>query len=140
MSRRIVPTSFPQWPSHALWCHLFKKANHFMMTTLNIRFDLMATWECAKQVQASAQLLCKRNACALNFRELKKNLHRSRGYRCVHLQFAELELFYQTVNSVKGPATGQFIRSCVSLLSEADRACCVGYCQKRGDHLTYPKT
>ena len=72
MSRRRVPTSFPQWPSHPLWGLLFKKANHFMMTTLimNIRSDPMATWECAKQVQASPQLLGKRNACALHFREL----------------------------------------------------------------------
>ena len=74
---------------------LFKKANHFTMTTLNIRSDPVATWECAKQVQASPQLLGKRNACALHFRELKKNSHRSR--RCVHLHFAELELFYQIV-------------------------------------------
>ena len=39
------------------------------MTPLNIRSDPMATRECAKQVQASPQLLGKRNACAL----LKKN-------------------------------------------------------------------
>ena len=38
------------------------------MTTLNIRSDPMATWECAKQVQASPKLLRKRNACALHFR------------------------------------------------------------------------
>ena len=49
-------------------------------TLLNIRSDPMATWECAKQVQASPQLLGKRNACALHFKELKKNSHRSR--RC----------------------------------------------------------
>ena len=65
MTRRRVPTLFPQWPSHPLWCLLFKKANHFTMTTLNIRSDPMATWECAKQVQASPQLLGKRNAYAL---------------------------------------------------------------------------
>ena len=53
MSRRSVPTSFPQWPSRPLLALLFKKANHFVMTTLNIRSDPMATWECAKQVQAS---------------------------------------------------------------------------------------
>ena len=41
MSRRRVPTSFPQWPSHSLWGFLFKKANHFKMTTLNIRSDLI---------------------------------------------------------------------------------------------------
>ena len=94
MSRCRAPTSFPQWPSDPLWCPLFKKANHSMMTTLNIRSDPIAIWECAKQVQASPKLLGKRNACALHFRELKKNSHRSRG---VHLQFAELELFYQIV-------------------------------------------
>ena len=44
-----------------------------MMTTMNIRSDPMATWECVKQVQASPpQLLGKRNAYALHFRELKK--------------------------------------------------------------------
>ena len=50
MSRRRVPTSFPQWPSHPLWCLLFKKANHSAMTTLNICSDPMATWQCAKQI------------------------------------------------------------------------------------------
>ena len=95
MSRRRVPTSFPQWSSHPLWCLLFKKVNHFTMTVLNIRSDPMATWECAKQVQAFPQHFCKHNACAMHFRELKRNLHRSRG--CVHLQFADLELFYQIV-------------------------------------------
>ena len=48
------------------------------MTTMNIRSDPMATWECAKQVQASSQLLDKRNACALHFRELKKNIDQDR--------------------------------------------------------------
>ena len=48
LSRRRVPTSFPQWPSNTLWCLLFKKVNHSTMTTLNIRSDPMATWECAK--------------------------------------------------------------------------------------------
>ena len=72
MSLRGVPTSFPECPSRPLWGRLFKKANHFTMTTLNIRSDPMATWECAKQVQASSELLSKRNACALHFRELKK--------------------------------------------------------------------
>ena len=106
MSRRRVPTSFLQWPSRPLWGLLFKKANHFTMTTLNIRSDPMATWECAKQVQASPQLLGKRNACALHFRELKKNSHRSR--RCtsavcwkfdinVMQKSSKLELFYQIV-------------------------------------------
>ena len=95
MFRRRVPTSFPQWPPRPLCSLFFKKANHFTMTTLNICSNPMATWECAKQVQASPQLLGKRNACALHFRELKKNSHRSR--RCVHLQFAELELFYKIV-------------------------------------------
>ena len=71
VSRRRVLTSFPQWPSHLLWCLLFKKANHFL-TTLNIRSDPMATWECAKQVQASSELLGKRNSCTLHFREFKK--------------------------------------------------------------------
>ena len=37
----------------------------------------MATRECAKQVQASPKLLRKHNACALHFRELKKNSHGS---------------------------------------------------------------
>ena len=77
------------------------------MTTLNIRSDPMATRECAKQAQASPQLLGKRNACALHFRELKKT-HIDR--HDVHPQFAErkfgisvmqksskLELFYQIV-------------------------------------------
>ena len=86
MSRCRVPTSFPQWPSHTLWCLLFKKANHYTMTTLNIRSDLMATWECAKQAQASTQLLVKSNACALHFKELKKT-HIDR--HDVHRQFAE---------------------------------------------------
>ena len=48
MSRGRVPTSFPQWhlaPSEVS----FKKANHFTMTTLNIRSDPMANWECATQ-------------------------------------------------------------------------------------------
>ena len=56
------------------------------MTTLNIRSDPMPTWECAKQVQASPQLLGNRNACALHFRELKKT-HIDRDD--VHLQFVE---------------------------------------------------
>ena len=42
--------------------------------------------ECAKQVEASSQLLGKRNACALHFRELNKT-HIDRND--VHLQFAK---------------------------------------------------
>ena len=53
MSHRRVPTLFPQWPSRPLWGLFFEKTNHFTMTTLNIRSAPMATWECAKQVQAS---------------------------------------------------------------------------------------
>ena len=145
MSGRRIPTSFPQWPSHPLWCLLCKKANHFTMTTLNIRSDPMATWECAKQVQASPQLLGKHNACALHFRELKKNSHQStrctserpiRSLSCMQLlkvgQNAEkfqvgiilpdsqdpriLEIC-KKVKGIEGPATGRFIRGCVSLLS-----------------------
>ena len=109
MSRRRVPTSFPR--RHlAPWGLLFKKANHFTMTTLNIRSDPMATWECAKQVQASSQLLGNRNACALHFWELKENSHPL--IRCtsafrwnfwskfginVMQKSSKLELFYQMV-------------------------------------------
>ena len=79
MSCHRVPTSFPQGPSRSLWGFLFKTANDFAMTTLNIGSDPMATWECAKQVQASPQLLidvaAKCNACALHFGEPKKNKH-----------------------------------------------------------------
>ena len=58
------------------------------------------------QVQASPQLLGKRNACALHFRELKKNSHRSRQctsavcWKCginVMQKSSKLELFYQIV-------------------------------------------
>ena len=49
-----------------------KSALGTRLTTMNIRSDPMATWECAKQIQASPQLLGKRNTCALHFRELKK--------------------------------------------------------------------
>ena len=65
-----------------------------MMTTLNIRSDPMATWECAKWVQASPQLLGKRDPCALHFRELEKT-HIDR--EDVHLQFAALGSFYQII-------------------------------------------
>ena len=51
-----------------------------------IRSDPMATWECAKQAQASPKLLSKRNACALHFRELKKT---HIGRHDVNPQFAE---------------------------------------------------
>ena len=44
---------FRPWPSRPIRTLFFKKTNHFAMTTLNIRSDPMATWECAKQVQAS---------------------------------------------------------------------------------------
>ena len=40
MSSRMVPTSFPQWPSRPLWGLLFKKANHlpgFSMKTGSYR-------------------------------------------------------------------------------------------------------
>ena len=53
LSRCRVLTSFPQRPSCLLQGLLFKKANHFMIATLNIRSDPMVTWESAKQVQAS---------------------------------------------------------------------------------------
>ena len=56
------------------------------MTMLNICSDPMATWDCAKQVQASPQLLGKRNAYALHFRQLNKT-HIDRDD--VHLQSAE---------------------------------------------------
>ena len=45
-----------------------------MMTTVNIRSDPMVTWECAKQVQVSSELFGMRNACALHFKEVKKNI------------------------------------------------------------------
>ena len=70
------------------------------------------------------QLLGKRNAGALHFRELKKNIDLDDVY--IDLQFF--------VKGVEGPATGRFIRSCVSLLSKADGACCVGTIKKCGDH------
>ena len=111
----------------------------------------MATWECAKQVQVSPQLLGKPNACALHFRKLKKNSHRSR--RCTSdLQFAEslrinvmqksskLELFYQIVKIheflkyARRPRASKAIplddlSGTVSAYkkAEAERACCVRY-------------
>ena len=65
-----------------------------MITTLNIRSDLMATWECEKQVQASPQLLAKHNTYALGCRELKENLHRSiqRGTSVVAESLAQMHV------------------------------------------------
>ena len=117
-----------------------KRQTTLRLTTLNIHSDPMVTWERANQVRASPQLLGKRNACALHFRELKKNSHRSR-YICSLMKVwhkCDAEKFevgiilpnsqdprileiYKKVKVVEGPATGRFIRSCVSLLSEADR-------------------
>ena len=97
MSRRRIPTSFPQWPSHPLWGLLFKKANHFTMTTLimNIRSDPMATWECAKQFRRPLNF----SASVTHAHCILGSSHRSR--RCtsaVCLKFGinvmQLELFY----------------------------------------------
>ena len=58
------------------------------MTILNIRSDPVATWECAKQVQVSSQVLGKCNACTLHFGDLKKT-HIDRDD--VHLHFLKFD-------------------------------------------------
>ena len=98
MSRRRVPTSFPQGQSRPLW------ANHFTMTTLNIRSDPMATWECAKQIQASptgCQLLtfiCLRKAVLDAFTCCKESyLKRGLIYRSARVAFSLALIVYHVL-------------------------------------------
>ena len=118
--------------------------------SLNIRFDPMATWDCAnvqKQVQASPQLLGKRNACALHFTELKKNSHRSR--RSLQ-KSSKLELFCQIVKiheflkyarrsrASKALPLDDLSRAVSAYYQRRTEPVVLDYCKKCGD--TYPRT
>ena len=95
-----------------------------MMTTVNIHSDPMATWECAKQVQASSELFRMRNACALHFREVKKNIETEsltetwnvmQIVKFLNFQVGIISLDSQDpriLEMCEGHATGRFIRSC----------------------------
>ena len=148
MSHFRVPTPFPQWPSHPLWSLLFRKANHFTMITLNILFD-----KSPGNVQSRFRRPLNFSAnvthahCILgSSRKTHIGMQSRRSISVVCwkfgtnvMQIAKFLKFQVGIISLdsqdprileicnKSRATGWFIRSCVSLLSEQFRACCVGY-------------